>query len=272
MAYDINAALERLEHNLQDLDSAKTQVQNVVAASKDLKETVSDYVDSISKLYGDIREWENQLKQTQKVSFEDAQASFDKLKASCETITARFKSSTEETLDKFAKQNASLTKRVEDLSTLREELKASMAQIQAVKLTLTDLTNILRESQDGQDRALENIIGSVSALPVTVKGYTDDVVKKMDDRHSAIIAKMDDASSKLDTIIQKASALTTACNKLQSSCYNLQTTCGNIKSSVAEVMQKVEESQTTLSKAIKVNRWILIAGVIILIALHFARF
>lgn len=278
MAYDINTALERLEHNLQDLDSAKTQVQNVVAASNDLRQTVSDYVDSISKLYGDIREWEDQLKQTQKTSFTDAQASFEKLKESCEAITTRFKSSTEDTLNKFTDQNSLLARRVEKLSTLREELKASTEQIQDIKKTLSELTRILTESQEGQDRALTNIIGDMAALPVTVKGYTDDVVQKMDDRHSAVIQKIDTASSKIDTIIQKADALATSCSKIQSSCGNLQTSCNNIKASVAEVKQavtdvrqKVEESHRALSKSININRWIVIICILIAIALHFIK-
>ena len=39
-----------------------------------------------------------------------------------------------------------------------------------------------------QDQALANIIGKVAELPVTVKGYTDDVVQQMDERHRAFRA------------------------------------------------------------------------------------
>ena len=37
MPYDINAALERLEKNLQNLDSARKQVENTVNASNNLR-------------------------------------------------------------------------------------------------------------------------------------------------------------------------------------------------------------------------------------------
>ena len=49
MPYDINATLERLEQNLKDLDSARKQVENTVNASNELRQTVSDYVESITK-------------------------------------------------------------------------------------------------------------------------------------------------------------------------------------------------------------------------------
>ena len=44
MPYDINTALERLEKNLQNLDSAREQVENTVNASNDLRQIVRDYI------------------------------------------------------------------------------------------------------------------------------------------------------------------------------------------------------------------------------------
>ena len=42
MPYDINAALERLEKNLQNLDSARNQDENTVKASAELKSVVRE--------------------------------------------------------------------------------------------------------------------------------------------------------------------------------------------------------------------------------------
>lgn len=53
------------------------------------------------------------------------------------------------------------------------------------------------------DQALANIIGKVAELPVTVKGYTDDVVQQMDERHRAFSQKLEDAISKADAALQK---------------------------------------------------------------------
>ena len=69
------------------------------------------------------------------------------------------------------------------------------------------------------DQALANIIGKVAELPVTVKGYTDDVVQQMDERHRALSQKLEDAISKADAALQKLDSLTGACSKVQTTCF-----------------------------------------------------
>ena len=39
MAYDINSALERLEKNLKDIDSARQQVEKTITSSNNLQTT-----------------------------------------------------------------------------------------------------------------------------------------------------------------------------------------------------------------------------------------
>ena len=262
MPYDINATLERLEQNLKDLDSARKQVENTVNASNELRQTVSDYVESITNLRNEIIEWEEQLKQSQEGLSTQVQAAFTTLKAACDTISAGFKSSTDKTLSKFSEQNTILTERVKELNTLRQELKSAMSEITTIKYTLEKLTTVLTESQQGQDQALANIIGKVAELPVTVKGYTDDVVQQMEERHRAFSQKLEDAISKADAALQKLDSLMGACSKVQ-------TTCDNIKGSVDDVKTAVTALNDSLSKSININRWILIAGIITLAILHF---
>ena len=70
-----------------------------------------------------------------------------------------------------------------------------------------------------QDQALANIIGKVAELPVTDKGYTDDVVQQMEERHRAFSQKLEDAISKADAALQKLDSLTGACSKVQTTCF-----------------------------------------------------
>lgn len=262
MPYDVNATLERLSKNLNELDSARKQVENTVNASNELRQTVSAYVESITNLRNEITEWEEQLKQSQEGLSTQVQNAFATLKESCDTISAGFKSSTDKTLSRFSEHNTILTERVNELNTLRQELKSTMSDITIIKDTLAKMTMVLTESQQGQDQALTNIIGKVAALPVTVKGYTDDVVQQMDERHRAFSQKLEDAISKADAALQKLDILTGACSKVQ-------ITCDNIKGAVDDVKTAVTTLNDSLSKSININRWILIAGIIILVILHF---
>lgn len=262
MPYDINASLERLEQNLKDLDSARKQVENTVKASNELRQTVNDYVKSITNLRNEILEWEEQLKQSQDGLSDQMQNAFTTLKASCDTISANFKSLTDKTLSNFSEQNTILTERVNELNTLRQELKSAMSEISIVKDALTNLTRVLTESQQGQDQALSNIIGKVAELPVTVKGYTDDVVQQMEERHRVYTQKIEELISKAESITQKLDNVLTACS-------NIQHTCDDIKTSVSEVKESVVAKYESLAKSVNINRWILLAGIVILVVLHF---
>ena len=54
MAYDINAALERLETNLAEVESAKKQVEETIATSESLQQIIGRYSESLSSMGKDI--------------------------------------------------------------------------------------------------------------------------------------------------------------------------------------------------------------------------
>lgn len=271
MPYDINESLERLEQNLQNLDSARRQVENTVNASDELRKVVMEYVDSITKLYHDIQDWENQLKQSQTYLSTQVQDVFATLKTSCVAISERFKSSIEKTIDKYSDLNTVFAEHINELSTLRQEFKIAMSEVTIFKDTLTNLSNVLNESQQWQDQALANIIKSISEVPVTIKRYTDDVVQQMDERHQTFNQKIDNATTKIESIIQKQTELSILCTDIQATCNNLLTVCRNINEPIDGIKKQVDGTQTFLFKNLNINRWIMIAGIIILAVLYFVK-
>ena len=54
MTYDINAALERLEKNLSDVESAKLQVEETIATSESLQQIIGKYSESLQTLNSEI--------------------------------------------------------------------------------------------------------------------------------------------------------------------------------------------------------------------------
>lgn len=264
MPYDINAALERLEKNLKNLDSAREQVENTVNASNNLRQIVRDYIESITELRSDIQEWEEQLKQSQDGLSTGVQDTFAALKTSCDTISTEFRTSTNDTLNGFSEQNRIFTERVDELITLREVFKSSMSEINTIKDKLIDLSTVFNRSQNNQDQALSNIIGRVTELPVTVKGYTDEVARQMDERHMEFCQKIDDSITKVEFIIQKLDSLTETCN-------NIQKTCNDVKNATDDIKNTVAAHYESLSKSININRWLIIVGFVILVVLHFFK-
>ena len=276
MTYDINAALERLTRNLRDLESARTQVENTVDASNELRETVIGYVKSINELYAEIRDWEEYLKVIQNNLSSEITDTFVTLKDSCETISVGFKNSTDKTLKELTKQSEEFQNRVNELDVLRKDLKGAMTEIGGMKITLSNLTTVLTKSLQGQDKALAYIIGNVSGLPVIVKGYTDDVVQQMDKRHHEFTKKLDLLNEKVNIIVEKLDDLISKCDAIQKTgssvqmvCSNIQVTINNIQVTINDVKGAVTVMQTTLTKSININRWIIVFGIIVLFVLHF---
>ena len=70
MAHDINSALERLEANLQNIDSARQQVENTVAASNALQVEVREYTSTINEMCGKVKETASQFESKTKVSLQ----------------------------------------------------------------------------------------------------------------------------------------------------------------------------------------------------------
>ena len=54
MAYDINAALERLENNLAEVESAKNQVEETIATSESLQQIIGRYTATLNSMGKDI--------------------------------------------------------------------------------------------------------------------------------------------------------------------------------------------------------------------------
>lgn len=273
MTYDINAALERLTRNLKDLESARTQVKNTVDASNDLRDTVLGYVRSINELYTEVKNWEEFLKDVQTNISSEITETFMTLKDSCETISVGFKNSTDQTLKQLTKQNEEFQNQVKELDVLRKDLKGAMTEIGGMKSTLFNLTTVLTKSLQGQDRALANIIGNVSGLPVIVKGYTDDVVQQMDKRHGEFTEKLVSLEKKGNAIIEKLDGLISICDIIHKTGSTVEIECSNIQGNIKQVKEAITNMQNVLAKSItksiNINRLIIIVGIIILIVLHF---
>jgi len=94
MAYDINIALQRLEENLQSLDTARNQVKSTVEASGRLQQTISGYLSAINSFVEEVKGWERQLVEDQKKSVSEAKKGISEVKTLCTQVASDFKEDT----------------------------------------------------------------------------------------------------------------------------------------------------------------------------------
>ena len=266
MPYDINAALERLEKNLQDLDSARNQVEQAVKASTDLQSVVSEYVSSVKTLCVGLQAWEASLKAQGESLSRDYEAAIARVNSTCTEIinsfgtvvkqtSTDFKDKTGSIVEKFTEQNRILTERVQDLNALKEDIKKATAEIQEIKESLSQISKDLKESQESQDAVLEDIKQKLEAIPTVISTTAEGINEKL----SSIQEKADSISSLLSKVNSLGLEIKSVSQQIQST----------LQSSTESLISSIESSKNDTAKSININRWITIAAFIILAILHF---
>lgn len=276
MAYDINAALERLEKNLSEVESAKKQVEETIATSESLQQIIGRYSDSLVELNKEITKFIAEVHNYQSLKTSELDTAIKKIMTSCEAVISKFnvdvKSSTDafnakfsEAITKFGSENNKLAEQVTKLSSLHGTLKEATSEIKEIERKLDEIAKNLKDSQAEQDRTLDNIKSSIDALPAKIKSQIDEVINTINVQANDLENKADEIITSAATAIQKLDTIISVLSETKSLCHG-------IKSDIAELKKSMDSGLTEVRSAINVNRWILIIGLIALVALHFIKF
>lgn len=276
MAYDINAALERLENNLVEVDSAKKQVEETIATSESLQQIIGRYSETLSTMSKDISAFIEEIRNFQDMKTSDLGSAIDAIKTSCECVIDKFnvdvkaaiKSFDEkfaETIVKFGSENEKLRIHVNNLNSLQEVLNKATKDVNEVEKKVDILATELKNSQDEQDKALASVESSLESLPSSVKSHAEAMVSEVKNRALDLKAK----SEEIIGIVSKA--IQTLDNQ-KSILIETKGLCNGIKDDIENLKSSIESQFESMKSAININRWITIIGILALIVLHFIRF
>ena len=245
MAQDINKALEILEKNLKDLESARTQVEKTIKTSTDLQQTVSEYVAAVKALVVSLEQmgsdWDNRGKTI-----------LDDFEKRLEELSNQFSDKTNEEISRFKDQNDVLSTTTEKLATISSELSEVKQSLEGKLDELCIETRALKEDVEGQSLCIQKSIDScqdtLQNSMNSIDGKTDALrvetraVKEAVTEHSECIQR--DIASCQD-------AITSSLNSIDGKADNLL---------AGEELSK---------KNSRINLIAIIIGVIILVILHF---
>lgn len=276
MAHDINAALERLEKNLTDLDSARLQVLNAVNANNELLKMVTLYVSSVRNLATRLQEWSDSLNTRESILGKEIESAISNIDTSCsaiiETFTSAvnesssdFKDKTEVQITAFTAQNTKFAEKVNELNTLRDQIKTATDEINKVKTNLEDISKELKESQDEQDAELAEIKTMLNALPSTIQNGISSISTAISTSESVLTAALTQIDGKVNSINGKADTLATNIANLASLCQIINS---SVSSSANNLTSAMNETKSEIIKASTLNRWLIIAAFIILAILQ----
>ncbi len=288
MAYDINSALLRLEKNLIDLESARTQVENAVKGSNDLQKVVSEYVGAVESLCTKLKKWDTELDEREGTLSRDIETTIQSLHKSCSQIistfnssvnekTTEFKNQTESEIVKYSQQNDRLDGHIKNLITLRDDIKNAVFEISKIKETIEDISKKFEDSQAKQNDELQNIKSKLSEMPSLVDGAVETIIDKIDVLNRNIKSFLDFTKGKFEEVNGKINGLANDIYSINNQCVaiqsSIQTSFETLKTAIEEsekaIKLEIEQSNNKLNKSSNINRWIIIIGIIILAVLQF---
>ena len=275
MAYDINAALERLEKNLSEVESAKKQVEETIATRESLQQIIGRYSDSLVELNSEISKFILEVQNYQSLKTSELDLAISKIKTSCEGVVIKFNTDVKdskdafnaefsETLTKFGYENNKLTEQVTKLSSLHDALDIATSEVKEIEKKMDGIAKVLKDSQGEQDRSLDNIKSSLTSLPANITSQIDGVINTININAVDLNTKADEIEKSIVSAIQKLNTITSVLSETK-------TICNAIKSDIAQLKKSMDFGLSEVGSVINVNRWILVIGIIVLIILHFIK-
>lgn len=294
MPYDINTSLENLEKGLKDIQSAKEQVEKTVKTSEELQSVVSKYVTSLESLHTNVMDWVKEISSFQSSNIKGIEDTIIKISTSCDKVISTFSASTdklssnlkniiEKELGNFEGVNSLLSSQVDKLIGLDKHLKSSIDAVAIVKEKIVELHKELKDSQRSQDESLNTLKNAQNGI----SAKTDDIVESCKSILKAQNSVLDDLRENKDlltaikeNVLDEISICLDKISDVEKSVLDIkrenESYSKQIKSEISITDQKVQSLTTQLSattqdlkKDIKINRWIMIAGIVILIVLLF---
>lgn len=272
----INQALAQLESDLQNISSAREQVEKTVGTSKELQEVVAGYVSSLDSLLANVKDWVKEISSFQGSNITGIEKSIGIIQKNCDKVIEKFSNSTdktsdnlkqktEEELSKFESANTKLTSQVDKLAKLDEHLKSATSAIDSVKDKLGEVLKELKDSQNTQDKSLEAL----------GKGQ-----EKLGTKSDEIKISCDGISKSLDSVSSTIEGISTVVNDSKNEILEIKRNTDTYRNEIRSDISKLDEKVTALStqldattkallKSSNVNHWIVIVGIVALAVLFF---
>lgn len=282
------ASLAKMEACLNEVESARKQVESTVNASSELQKEVRKYVSAVKALCVNLQSWESDLRARERSLSHEFEEAITRVGSTCATVvhsfetevqktSTDFKTKTESVSERFNEQIGKLDKHVQDLNALKEEINKATSEIQIVKGSLSHISRNLKESQDSQDAVLEDIKQNVIGLKKTVINAASNISQEishakqdLSDTQSQTNSKIDSVAARTDALITNVASLTTLCqnidNSISSSIKDLNSSIERIKEDITNVISETKEE---IRKSGIVNRWIIVVGFIIIAILQY---
>lgn len=231
----INQALSQIERDLQNIKSAREQVESVVSSSVQLKERVGSFVSDVNALSKQVEGLIQSLAEQGKSNIVDFEKSLENLKKACATVVSSFEKETTVAASTIKMEINNLHDEVERLEEARNNLVVVTNAIKNLNDDVEKLTTELKESQSAQDNDLQAIKEQLTEfiLQLVETNKKADVIQ-----HS-----VQDQNNTLNQLLQSLSAANTALSGISPLIQTVQSSLSNqIQNETNQISQSLNTS------------------------------
>ncbi|MBP9994616.1 MAG: hypothetical protein KBT67_06730 [bacterium] len=264
MANDVLKTLHDMEKELAEIKSAKEQVEAVVAADKTINKNLESYSSSLSNLSSKFRDVENSLKDVAKAVCEESgkfSSSIKERKNDIENATKRLS----ELLEEFKKQTEIL-----GIKTIGERTETIHSTCEDLTKKSDKLLMELNDSQKKQDESLSILKTNQANLSTKnddIASTCKQISQSLDETSKSLETKITDESKKVIDEVEKNCKENA--DKLDVKLTAIEAKIDNLQGDLDSLKNQQEATSKKIMKNVNINRWIIIAGIVILTVLLF---
>lgn len=266
MNNNLYQTIEELKNTLENIDSARKQVSDTVAAYSATQSGIQDYVDKLCGIESALKQLVALLQNNKVIIEQQASSAIANLQTTCTEITAKISEEQEATALSFSERlNSKIQEIDRHVSTFDNSVKRAESLAKNIKEISDNVANVVQTvkvirqelsfSQNEQDVVLGRIDGNVSSLmsscSESAKVLNDEINSKAKILRN-VLGQLKDSN---ENIIQKLA--------------NNQHT---IQRSLDDLKNEISESKAEIEKQAKINRNIgfaTLALLVLLVILHF---
>lgn len=266
MNNNLYQTIEELKNTLENIDSARKQVSDTVAAYSATQSGIQDYVDKLCGIESALKQLVALLQNNKVIIEQQASSAIANLQTTCTEITAKISEEQEATALSFSERlNSKIQEIDRQVSTFDNSVKRAESLAKNIKEISDNVANVVQTvkvirqelsfSQNEQDVVLGRIDGNVSSLMSSCSESAKVLNDEINSKAKILRNDLGQLKDSNENIIQKLA--------------NNQHT---ILRSIDDLKNEISESKAEIEKQAKINRNIGFATLALLVLLVFLHF
>ncbi len=266
MNNDLYQTIEELKDTLANIDSARKQVSDTVAAYSETQNEIQNYVEKLDGIESGLKKLIVLLQNNKVIIEQQASSAVANLQTTCNVIAEKSKKEQETISRSFFENLNSKLQKVENLvnefdvsirktESLTENIKETFDNVANIVQTIENIRQELASSQKDQNAVLDRIEENVSSLTESCSEQARHLNKVINDKATNLQTSIDQLKVCNENLMQK-----------------LADNQSTLLKYFRELNAEMSKSKADMKKQVMTNRYVAFVAIgllLILVILHF---